>query len=323
MLVRSLITGYAAILLLFSGIVCAGETAMPALTTHVYKVIDGIPIKADVYRSDDLKQRPVLMWIHGGGLIIGNRGTLHPGFRDLALDAGFIVVAIDYRLAPEVKLPQIVEDVVDAYNWIREQGPALFAADSNRVVVGGDSAGGYLSLMLGHRADPKPRAVVSFWGYGDIAGDWYAKPSTYYRSEFPILSPDQAHKYIGLGVVTESPLDETRGAFYLYCRQQGLWIQKVTGRDPLTGSEWLHQFCPVRHVGPDFPPTILVHGQADNDVPHEQAVMMAEALEHAGVVHELISIPLANHGLRNIDPDVVLHTFERSIAFILRHGGPQ
>jgi acetyl esterase/lipase len=85
------------------------------------------------------------MWIHGGALIFGNRGMLPADERERFLRAGYVVVAIDYRLAPETKLPEILNDVEDAHRWIREKGPALFRIDSDRVVAVGQSAGAYLA----------------------------------------------------------------------------------------------------------------------------------------------------------------------------------
>ena len=74
--------------------------------------------------------------------------------RKLLLDAGYIVVSIDYRIAPETKLPEIVTDVEDAFGWVHEHGSELFNADTRRLVVIGTSAGGYLAMMMGYRAQP-------------------------------------------------------------------------------------------------------------------------------------------------------------------------
>jgi acetyl esterase/lipase len=95
-------------------------------------------------------------------------------------------VSFDYRLAPEVKLPAIIKDVRDAFRWLRERGPGLFHADPDRLVVTGGSAGGYLTLMTGFCVQPRPRALVAYWGYGDVDGDWYTKPSEHYRKQVPL-----------------------------------------------------------------------------------------------------------------------------------------
>ena len=148
--------------------------------TFVYKSVDDTVIKADVYRLAGQERRPVIIWIHGGALIFGNRGMLPPDERDEFLKAGYVLVAIDYRLAPETKLTEILKDVDDAYKWVQDKGPALFHVDPQHVAVIGQSAGAYLALMAGIRGRPSPKAIVSFYGYGNISGDWYSRPSLYY-----------------------------------------------------------------------------------------------------------------------------------------------
>ena len=165
--------------------------------------------------------RPVVVWIHGGALIMGHRG----GIADRALlgaltEAGYVVVSIDYRLAPETKLPAIVEDVQDACRWVRERGPKLFRIAPERLAVMGGSAGGYLTLMTGFRVEPRPKALVSFWGYGDIAGAWYSRPDPFYRSQ-PLVSEEEARGAVGRAVISEDLGKNDRPRFYLYCRQQG------------------------------------------------------------------------------------------------------
>ncbi len=151
--------------------------------TYVYKVVGDCKIQADVYQKGDEAAQPVVLWIHGGALIVGNRGTLPPDQLNRYLEAGFTAVSIDYRLAPETKLDGIIEDIGDAYKWLRDKGPGLFRIDRNRIVVVGHSAGGYLTLMAGFHFNPRPKALVSFYGYGDIAGDWYSRPDPFYSQQ--------------------------------------------------------------------------------------------------------------------------------------------
>jgi acetyl esterase/lipase len=140
--------------------------------THVYKTVGTLPIKVDVYRANDSVRRPVVVWIHGGALINGHREQIPARLKDALLAAGHILVSIDYRLAPETKLPGIIEDVEDTFRWISEQGPRLFHADAGRIAVIGGSAGGYLTLVTGCRVRPRPVALVALWGYGDLVGPW-------------------------------------------------------------------------------------------------------------------------------------------------------
>src|SRR5688572_3381557 len=118
--------------------------------TYTYKTVDGCLLQSDVYVTQPLAPRPVLLWLHGGALIAGSRSSLPVYQMEAYVRAGFTVVAIDYRLAPETKLEGIIEDLRDAYGWIIAHGPQLFALDGERVVVVGHSAGGYLTLMAGY-----------------------------------------------------------------------------------------------------------------------------------------------------------------------------
>ena len=68
---------------------------------------------------------------------------------------GYAIVSIDYRLAPETKLPAIISDVEAAFTWLKSDGAKKFHLDVNRMVVVGDSAGGYLTLVTGYRVNPK------------------------------------------------------------------------------------------------------------------------------------------------------------------------
>src|SRR5687767_14915245 len=73
--------------------------------TYVFKTVAEVKIQADVYRAEDRKTRPVLVWLHGGALIVGSRNSVPRQLLDLCKSNGFALVSFDYRLAPEAKLP--------------------------------------------------------------------------------------------------------------------------------------------------------------------------------------------------------------------------
>jgi acetyl esterase/lipase len=285
--------------------------------TFTYKTVGKCEIKADVYRKEKDNKQPVAVWIHGGALIMGDRRGIDRALLVDLLAAGYAVVSIDYRLAPETKLPAILDDVRDACTWIRGQGPSILGLRVERLVVLGGSAGGYLTLVCGHLIEPRPAALVSFWGYGDIAGAWYSRPDAFYRRQ-PIVTEAEARASVGSEPVAEPPAGNSRFRFYLYCRQNGLWPREVVGHDPDTEPRAFDALCPERKVSAQYPPTLLVHGTSDTDVPHEQSVQMERALSRHGVPHELISIPDAGHGLSGASNETRADVRRRVIEFL--HG---
>jgi acetyl esterase/lipase len=275
--------------------------------TFVYKTPEppAEALEADVYRSGDNQVKPVIIFIHGGALMMGGRAqsSTRPGsLFDTLLKAGYAVVSIDYRLAPKVKLPAILEDVEDACRWVREKGPELFRINPEKIFVMGQSAGGYLTQVAGYRVQPRPKALVSFWGYGDIAGPWYSRPDEFYRKK-PLVTREEADK-------------EGSGKLYRYCRQNGLWPKVLTGHDPDAEPTAFDPFCPVRNVTKDYPPTLLIHGTKDTDVPYELSVMMDKEFTAKGVKHQFITIPDGEHGFGRNNTRIAAKTYEQVVQFL-------
>lgn len=285
--------------------------------TYTYKTVAGLAVKADVYRLGHDGNRPCVIWIHGGALIGGHRGPVPPPLLTPFLEAGYVLVSIDYRLAPETKLPHIIEDLEDAWRWVRTSGPALFGVAPMRVAAMGGSAGGYLALTAGFRVRPRPTCVVAFWGYGDLIGDWYSTPSPHPAHHRVEPTEEEARRQ-----VTGPPLSDVRerqgdgDIFYQYCRQHGIWPQEISGWDPHTEAERFTPFMPVCNVCPDYPPTLLVHGTEDTDVPYAQSLMMAEQLQQHAVLHELITVRGAEHGLAGADPAEIAGATQAAVAFV-------
>jgi acetyl esterase len=129
-----------------------------------------IPIR--VYQPANASQAlPVFVYFHGGGWVVCNIDTHDTLCRSLANAANYLVVSVDYRLAPEHKFPAAVEDCFAATQWVREAA-AEIGADPNRIVVGGDSAGGNLatvvSLMARDMGKPLPQLQVLIYPVTDV-----------------------------------------------------------------------------------------------------------------------------------------------------------
>ena len=109
------------------------------------------------------RNRPVLVYVHGGGWVQGGIDTHYGLCGQIALEAGIRVIALDYRLAPENPWPAGPEDVRAAYRALRAD-PAACGIDPDRMAVGGDSAGGNLTAVLMHdlaaAGEAMPRAQV-------------------------------------------------------------------------------------------------------------------------------------------------------------------
>ncbi len=283
--------------------------------TLIYKSAGGCEIHADVYGAAAGASKPAVMWIHGGALISGSRKSLGGKFHQALLEAGYAVVSIDYRLAPETKLPGIVEDLQEAWRWLHRESVSRFGIDPKRMAVGGGSAGGYLTLMCGFAVDPIPRALVSYYGYGDITTPWYAEPDEFYRKS-PLVAKDEAYGSVGAEPLSEPPERHQRGHFYLYCRQQGLWPIEVAGRDPRKEPAWFDRYCPIRNVTDEYPPTLLIHGTEDTDVPYSESKNMAEKLARSGVSHEFITVSGAAHGLSGASSEETSRIASRAVAFV-------
>ena len=273
--------------------------ALTRRDTHIYKSVDGQDILADVIGAAPGERRPAVVWIHGGGLIFGSRiySPRASLLREL-VERGIVVVSIDHRFAPEIKLPGIVEDVRDAWRWVQEEGPDRFGIDASRVAIAGASAGGYLSLLAATQFTPRPCAVASFWGYGDITAPWEAEPSAHYRQQ-ELVSRDAAVASLAAPPLQDPAVGIDRSIFYLYCRQQGCWIGEVTAHDPRSDNAWFDRWCPLRNISTSFPPTMLVHGTADTDVPHEESEKLAARFKEAGVDYHFVSMPGVGHGFAN------------------------
>lgn len=107
---------------------------------------DGTLLPARLYAPSTEPKLPLLLYLHGGGFVIGNLETHDSLCRQLALRSGGAVVALDYRLAPEHRFPTAVDDAWAAMRWLAAQAHTL-GLDGTRLAVGGDSAGGTLAAV--------------------------------------------------------------------------------------------------------------------------------------------------------------------------------
>ncbi len=118
---------------------------------HHTRDIDAGGIAARLYRPNDRDDLGLLVFLHGGGWVIGNLETHDNLCRILANSSGHAVLSIDYRLAPEHPFPAALEDAVAAIRWAHANATSL-GCSPDRLAIGGDSAGATLAIVVGHLA---------------------------------------------------------------------------------------------------------------------------------------------------------------------------
>jgi acetyl esterase/lipase len=242
--------------------------------TLVYKTVDQLNISLDVYLPAPAPAHPVpvLLWFHGGGLLQGHRNTLPRHLRNAVQQYEIAVISADYRLAPQVSVADILADVQDCIAFIRTRLAAQLpqtsttttTLDPTRLAVSGSSAGGYLALLAGLYADPKPAVVLPIYPITDPLGTFFTtrQPPAMGR---PLKAREELAEFLDPAgeVVANNPGDSVRQ--HLYVRMQhdanlaALW--KVPGRP--AGD----RFRVARNVyAQRCPPAYFLHGDADTGV---------------------------------------------------------
>lgn len=143
---------------------------------------EGAPeVLVRIYRPTARQDLPAVLYLHGGGFVVGGLDTHDNAVRLLAEQAGALVVSVDYRMAPEHRYPAALEDCFAAYRWLRTSAADL-GADPGRIAVAGDSAGGFLALctafIAAERGVPGPAHLgLVYPGTGAAAGEGFAAPT--------------------------------------------------------------------------------------------------------------------------------------------------
>lgn len=132
-----------------------------------------IPVR--IYRPEGAQEKPpLLIYFHQGGCVIGDLDTCQTFCTVLADEAKCVVMSVDYRLAPEHRFPAATEDGLAVYRWAREHG-AEIGVDSERIAMGGDSAGGLITAVITHemkrRAEPQPELQLLIYPWLCCRGD--------------------------------------------------------------------------------------------------------------------------------------------------------
>jgi acetyl esterase len=255
-------------------------TAAPssvAITRNIEYGADGSDkLTLDVFAPPNAKNRPVMILVHGGGWIEGDKQQYDPGAKNLAA-AGYVVFDVDYSLdlTNSPAYPREVTDVQHALTWVRQHA-VQYGGNADRLGLFGGSAGGYLVAMVATMEDTATaqpvRAVVSLSGPTDITA-----LAGLLRDNENQVSPGCTSSICKLYNQTTDQLQRLLGCAPLSCP-----AAKVAAASPIT------------HVTKYSPP-FLIANSTNELVPVAQATSMASALQQAGVAVNLQLVSGTGH----------------------------
>ena len=209
---------------------------------------------------------PVLVWMHGGGMILGNHLSEQASNVAFARDLGIAVVSVGYRLSPGSPAPAAVEDCYAVLEWLVAHARAQ-AVDATRIAVGGASAGGGLAAATSLLAHDRGRIAPAFQ-----------------LLVYPMLDDR---------TVLRTDLDTTDARFWLPGSNRYAWSAYL-GEDP-GGPDVSAYAAPARRADlSGLPPAWI--GVGTLDLFHAEDVRYADRLSQAGVAVELEVVPGAFHG---------------------------
>jgi acetyl esterase len=140
----------------------AGRAPVPDIA-HLEIVDRTVPADPDVpvriYRP--YRAQGAIVWLHGGGFVMGDLETEHPWAIRIATGANVVVISVDYRRAPEHRFPAALDDSYAALTWVADQAAAL-GIESDRIAIGGHAAGAGLAAAVALRARDEHGPPVSF-----------------------------------------------------------------------------------------------------------------------------------------------------------------
>ena len=192
-----------------------------------------------------------LLFLPGGGWQTANRAPLKERYGIRMAQRGYVCVTGEYRVMDEAPWPAQIQDVKATIRWMRANSEHL-GIDPAAIVVGGKSAGGHLALLAAGT-----RGVAAFEGDGG---------NSTVSSEVAAV----------IGVAPVADLTE-------FARRPSM--TQLFGANP--AAEIIKAASPITYANKDYPPTLFVHGTADDLVPHAMTLQMYQALEQAGVPVEL------------------------------------
>lgn len=250
---------------------------------------DGVRLLADLYLPEGApRPLPVLLWLHGGGWRYGDR-RLAPDLSRYFAQAGFAMLAIEYRLSTQALFPAQIQDVMSALRWTRA-GAAQHGLDPERVGLIGSSAGGHLAALAAlappGRFDPPGAAAAP------PPGRVRAVVVGYAPTDFLQIDPHRPPE----GTVSDDPEHLGLPRSIRSSAQAGSFESLLLGAPIETCPSRVQEANPAAYAAAGAPPFLILHGLSDTAVPPHQSELLYDALKAAGSAVTLGLIEGLGHG---------------------------
>ncbi|HEX8999552.1 MAG TPA: alpha/beta hydrolase [Blastocatellia bacterium] len=223
---------------------------------------NGFSLTLDAYVPEGAGPFPTVIIVHGGGFARGDKQTYVPPLFEPLTQAGFAWFTINYRMHPQYKFPDAIDDVEAAVSFVKAHAKE-YKVDLRHVVLMGESAGGTLVSFVGvrNKSAIKLAAVVPFYGVHDwqqrAEEDAAGNPRPSVWREFFSVPPGNSPEAI----------------------------------------KRMREVSATSYIKKGLPPFLLIHGTKDEQVNYQQSVMMQQRMKQAGNVCDLITVEGGPHGM--------------------------
>ena len=240
----------------------------------------GIKLHADLYTATANRLDTTIIYFHGGGLLYGVRDDLPEQYIEMFLAAGYDLLTLDYPLAPECLLPEILDTAYEELSYYLDNTQQILELPNTKYILFGRSAGAYLVFNMCTRlignAYTKPEKLICMYGYSEFEHPQFLTPNKHY-GKMAQISDEQACKIVQEKPVVYGPLAE-RFALYIKARQDASWLEYLgIEADPKAYSidmEMLQQ----------FPPTVMAAATLDQDVPYKSSKQLSRTIPNSKLI---------------------------------------
>jgi acetyl esterase/lipase len=277
---------------------------VPTRPALPYAVVGGRSLLLDLYLPPaPATPRPVVVWLHDGGWLSGNR--VLPAFVPALLARGVAIASVDYRLTTQagqfgsegVTFPAQIHDVKGAIRYLRANA-AMLGLDPARIGVWGSSSGGHLAALAGTSGNV-PELEGAVGGNLSVSSRVQAVVDYYGPTDLLQLNPDVTTPP-GSNVDHDPPSAPGSLLIGYSLAGQGLGVLRNNASNAAAPFPVFRALAlaasPLTHIDSRDPPVAIVHGTADPQVAIRQSERLRDALLAAGVFADFTAVPGAGHG---------------------------